>query len=163
MKGEMDMAVVQSNYSETLRAGAAGLVANMTNADADTRIVETVAGIGFGLAVGQGAAAKGAVLGATAASGFVGISIRDVALDAGQPDKYQQGDSVAVLTEGDIWAVVGGTVTAGQDVTFAAVTGILSSATADAGNFAIAGARWMTGATSGGLAVVRLAGGLPAA
>jgi len=157
------MAVVQNSYSETLRPGVAGLVANMTNADGDTRIVETAGGIPFGVAVGQGAAARGAVLGAAAAAGFVGISIRDVTLDSSPADRYLLNDSIAVLTEGDIWVVVGGAVAAGQDVTFAAATGVLSSTAADVGNFAIAGARWMTAAGAGGLAVLRLGGALPAA
>ncbi|MDR6290004.1 MULTISPECIES: structural cement protein Gp24 [Inquilinus] len=157
------MAVAQSSYSETLRPGVAGLVANMTNADGDTRIVETAGGIPFGVAVGQGAAARGAVLGAAAAAGFVGISIRDVTLDSSPADRYLLNDSIAVLTEGDIWVVVGGAVAAGQDVTFAAATGVLSSVAADGANFAVAGARWMTAAGAGGLAVLRLGGALPAA
>ncbi|HMG49875.1 MAG TPA: hypothetical protein VK597_04715 [Inquilinus sp.] len=157
------MAVVQNSYSETLRPGVAGLVANMTNADGDTRIVETAGGIPFGVAVGQGAAARGAVLGAAAAAGFVGISIRDVTLDSSPADRYLLNDSIAVLTEGDIWVVVGGAVAAGQDVTFAAATGVLSSVAGDGANFAVAGARWMTAAGAGGLAVLRLGGALPAA
>lgn len=155
------MAVVQNSYSETIRPAVAGMVANLTNVDADTRIVETAAGIGFGLAVGQGAAAKGAALGAAAAAGFVGISIRDVVLDPADGDTYRQGASIAVLTEGDIWVVTGGTVAAGDNVVFEAGTGVLSSLPGDATHFAVAGARWMTGAAGGGLAVVRLGGALP--
>ncbi|WP_225768516.1 hypothetical protein [Inquilinus sp. Marseille-Q2685] len=157
------MAVVQTSYSETMRPATAGMIANLTNADADSRIVETAAGIGFGLAVGQGAAAKGAVLGAAAAAGFVGISIRDVVLDPADNDTYRQGAGIAVLTEGDIWVVTGGAVTAGDAVVFEAATGILSSLPADSTHFAIAGARWMTAAAGGGLAVLRLGGALPSA
>lgn len=157
------MAVIQNSYSETIRPAAAGMVANLTNADADTRIVETAAGIGFGLAVGQGAGAKGAVLGAAAAARFVGISIRDVVLDPSDGDTYRQGAGMAVLTEGDIWVVAGGAVVPGDAVVFEAATGALSSLPADATHFAIAGARWMTGAAGGGLAVVRLGGALPSA
>ncbi|MFE0754166.1 hypothetical protein ACFW16_09455 [Inquilinus sp. NPDC058860] len=155
------MAVVQNSYSETMRPATAGMVANLTNADADSRIVETAAGIGFGLAVGQGGAARGAVLGAAAAAGFVGISIRDVVLDPADGDTYRQGASIAVLTEGDIWVVTGSAVAAGDNVVFEAATGILSSLPADATHFAIAGARWMTAAAGSGLAVLRLGGALP--
>ena len=157
------MAVVQNSYSETIRPAAAGMVANMTNADADSRIVETAAGIGFGLAVGQGIAARGAVLGAAAAAGFVGISVRDVVLDPADGDIYRQGASIAVLTEGDIWVVTGSAVIPGDNVVFDAATGILSSLPGDASHFAITGARWMTGAANGGLAIVRLGGALPSA
>ncbi|WP_052120130.1 structural cement protein Gp24 [Inquilinus limosus] len=139
------------------------MVANLTNADADTRIVETASGIGFGLAVGQGAGAKGAVLGAAAATGFVGVSIRDVVLDPSDGDAYPQGAGIAVLTEGDIWVATGGAVAPGDNAVFEAATGILSSLPADATHFAIAGARWMTAAVSGGLAVLRLGGALPSA
>lgn len=157
------MAVVQSTYTENIRPAVAGMVANMTDWDADTRIVETAAGIGFGLAVGQGAAAKGAVLSAAAATGFVGISIRDVTNDSNPADKYQQYDNIAVLTEGDIWVLTGGAVTVGADVTFDATTGVLSSAAVGASQFAITGARWMTATTGAALAVVRLGGALPSA
>lgn len=157
------MAVAQNSYSETIRPAVAGMVANLTNADADSRIVETASGIGFGLAVGQGAGAKGAVLGASAAAGFVGISVRDVALDPRDGDIYRQGATIAVLTEGDIWVMAGSTVAPGDTVVFEAATGVLSSLPGDATHFAVAGARWMTGAGSGGLAVVRLGGALPSA
>src|SRR3972149_3066370 len=47
-------AVVQSAYSERQAAGLPGMVATMNDYDVDTRQVETVAGIGFGLACGRG-------------------------------------------------------------------------------------------------------------
>jgi hypothetical protein len=157
------MAVVQNSYSETHRKAVAGMVANMTNYDADTCIVETAAGIGFGLACGQGSADNGAVLGATAAADFRGISVRDITLAPEDADKYQEDANIALLTEGDIWVTTGGVVEAGDDVTFVATTGVLSSAATSGSQFAIVGARWMTSAGSGELAVVRLSGHVPAA
>lgn len=156
------MAVVQSTYTENIRPAVAGQVANMTAWDGDTRNVETAAGIPFGVAVGQGAAAKGAVLGAAAAEDFVGISIRDVTLDPRDGDKYRLNANIAVLTEGDIWVVTGGAVAPGDAVSFAGATGVLSAAAAGAGQFVIPGARWMTAAANGALAIVRLGGALPA-
>lgn len=157
------MAVVQNSYSETQRRAIAGMVANMTNYDADTCIVETAAGIGFGLACGQGTADNGAVLGATAATDFRGISIRDVTLAPEDEDKYQEDANIALLTEGDIWVTTGGVVEAGDDVTFSSTTGVLSTVAASGSQFTITGARWMTSAGSGALAVVRLSGHVPAA
>lgn len=154
---------VQTAYAETMKPGKAGMVANMTNWDGDTRLCETVAGIGFGKAVGQGSDAKGVRIGAAAATGFVGIAIRDVTLEISAGDKYLQGQNVAVLTEGDIWVVANAQVTAGQDVTFHKDNGTFSTVAADSNNFAIAGARWMTSAGAGELAVLRLSGHLPAA
>jgi len=157
------MAVVQSTYSENIRPAVAGMVANMTNWDADTRLVETAGGIPFGVAVGQGAAPKGAVLSAAAATGFVGISIRDITLQSNPVDRYELTDNIAVLTEGDIWVLTGGAVTAGTDASFDSTTGVLSSAAASGTQFVIAGARWMTTTAGAALAVLRLSGSLPAA
>ena len=152
------MAVVQSAYSESISAAYPGMVANMTNWDADSRICETSAGIAFGVAVSKGTADNGAVIGGASAATFVGITVRDVTLvtQAGQTaDKYQQYDTMAVLTEGDIWVTVGAAVADGEDVTFVATTGVLSSTATGGSQFAIAGARWMTTqADVGGLALV---------
>jgi hypothetical protein len=156
-------AVVQSTYDERMPEAYAGMIANMTNWDADTRICETAAGIGFGLAVGRGTGDKGAILGGAAAADFLGITIRDVTLVNATADKYAQYQNMAVLTEGDIWVTAGGDVTDGADVTFASTTGVLSSAGTSGTQFAIAGARWQKTALSGALSIVRLSGHLPAA
>lgn len=153
------MAVIQASYNETMRPGVPGLVANMTNWDADTRICETAAGIGFGVAVGQGSADKGAILGGALAL-FSGITIRDVTLGPADEDAYQEGSSMSVLTEGDIWVTTGAAVEAGQVVHYNATTGVLTNT---GGSGPIVGARWMTSAGSGELAIVRLGGGLPGA
>lgn len=157
------MAVVQSTYVENIAAAVAGMVANQTSWDAITRIVETAGGVGFGLACGQGTADDGARLGAAAATGFVGVSVRDVAVAAAAADKYRQRENMTCLTKGEIWVTTGGDVTAGADVTFNSTTGVLATIAADGTNFTIAGARWMTSASSGDLAIVRLGGALPAA
>ncbi len=160
------MAVVQSSYAEGIQPAYAGMVANMTNWDADSRICETSAGIAFGVAVGLGTADNGAIVGAGAAAQFVGITVRDptLVIQSGQTvDKYQQYDTMAVLTEGDIWVTVGASVTDGADVSFVASTGVLSSAGSSGTQFIIAGARWMTTADTGELAIVRLGGALPSA
>ena len=67
------------------------------------------------------------------------------------------------MTRGRIWVVVGGDVTDGADVTFSSTTGVLSSTAVGAGQFAITGARWMTTATNGNLALLHLGGALPSA
>lgn len=157
------MATVQTSYSERIAAAVAGAVANMTNWDADTLVCETAAGIGFGVAVSQGAAYNGAVIGAASAAVFRGITVRDIAIPPSNGEEYAEGDNMAVLTEGDIWVTVGGDVTVGADVTFASTTGVLSSAGTSGSQFTIAGARWMTAASNGGLAIVRLSGHVPAA
>lgn len=153
------MATVQSAYTENIPAGLPGMLAFNQPAMVDTRICETAAGIGFGLAVGQGTDDKGAVLGGALAD-FVGITVRDVTLPVGQTDKYAQYNNMAVLSEGDIWVTVGADVDAGDVVHYDATTGVLTNT---GGSGPIVGARYMTSAASGGLARVRLSGALPAA
>lgn len=152
------MAVQQNSYSENIGKGRPGMVATMNAWDADTKICETAAGIGFGLAVGRGSDDKGAILGAGAAAGFLGVSIRDVTLESSQSDKYVQYGNMAVLKKGVIWVTAGGNVQDGQDVTFNSSTGVLSSIAADGSNFAIPGARWVDTVSSGELARIELTG-----
>jgi hypothetical protein len=158
------MSVVQITYLENQAIAQAGMIASGDHS-IDTRICETAAGIAFGVAVGQGTADRGAVIGAAAAAGFVGVSVQDMSVenDPANSNEYHQLDTMGVITRGDVWVVTGGIVTAGADVTFASTTGILSSAATSGTQFAIAGARWMTGAASGALALLRLSGSLPSA
>lgn len=148
------MAPVQTTYAENITKGAAGMPASMSGWDNDTRIVETDAGIGFGLAVSQGAESdRGAVLGG---ADFVGISVRDNTLAANNEDTYLDGQNMAVMVRGDIWVVAEDAVAVGDAVEYNATTGALGSD----GGTAIANARWMTSAGAGGLAIVRLGGGV---
>jgi len=157
------MPSVQTTYSENQAIALPGMPAD-ADYSADTRICETVAGIGFGVAVSQGSADKGALIGAAAAANFVGVTIADktVANDGGA-DGYNQYDNMGVMYRGTIWIQVGGNVADGEDATFNSTTGVLSSAATSGTQFAIAGARWMTTASSGGFAKLRLGGALPSA
>lgn len=152
---------LQSSYSARMPVAVAGMIADMTNCDVDSRICETSAGIGFGLAVGRGSADMGCVIGAAAATDFLGISVRDVTLVGSTADKYSQYDTMAVMFRGDIWCAPGAAVVDGADVTFVASTGVLSSAGTSGSQFAISGARWMDSSDS--LSRVRLSGALPSA
>jgi hypothetical protein len=154
---------IQTAYNETMARGLPGMVATMNNWDADTGVCETSAGIGFGLACGQGVADNGVTLGGAAAADFRGVSVRDVTLDPLAVDKYVLGTNVALLTRGDVWVTVDGAVNAGDNVTFVATTGALGSVAADGTHFTVDGARWMTSAASGGIARLRLSGKLPSA
>lgn len=156
------MSFVQTTYSENPAAAVAGMPAD-ADYSADTRFCETAAGIGYGIAVSQGTADKGALIGGASAAVFAGVTIRDKTVVNDDGDEYAENENMGVMTRGDIWVTVGGDVTAGGDVTFASTTGVLSSAAASGSQFAIAGARWMTSASSGGLAILRLSGSLPSA
>lgn len=151
------MPAVQTVYNERMAKAAAGMRANMTNDNVVTRICETVAGIGFGLAVSQGAGDKGAVLGG--ADSFNGISVRDVTVMPaadGTTDKYRRYANMSVMTLGDIWVKAKGTVNADDPVYWDATTGELSATDTTDSVGPVAGARWKTSATNGLLAIVTL-------
>ncbi len=146
-------AAVQSTYIRYLTVAQVGMLASEINWSADTRIAETAAGIGFGLAVSQGTNDKGCILGGSA---FVGVTRADPTLPqaAGLTtvDKYAQYDNVGVLVTGDLWVVPDNAVVAGEAVYYSTTTGHLGHS----GGTVIEDARWMTTAAAGALAVVRI-------
>lgn len=156
------MAVVQSAYNEHQPVGTAGMIASTHQSDVDTRVCETVAGIGFGLAVGKGSGDNGAILGG-AANTFLGLTVRDVTLMNDTVDKYAQYQNMGVMTKGKMWVVPEADVTDGDNVVYDTATGRLSSVAADGTHILIAGARWEKTATAGNLSIVRLSGTVGAA
>jgi hypothetical protein len=115
--------VVQSSYRPQITPGVAGMIVNELSSSVSTRICNTAAGIGFGLAVSQDPAFDKAVaLGGTA---FFGVSVRDVTLDR-LPlnplapdgtllpvDTYAPNQNMGVLSRGDIWVTCYGAGEAG--------------------------------------------------
>ncbi len=151
-------APVQMTYTQYITKAQNGMPATMTGWDTDTKIFEDTSpavGLGFGLAVCQGSSDRGILVGAPSGKAFVGITRADPTLpnlDSDFTDKYQDGDNVAVFVRGDIWVLVEDLVRAGEGVLFDATTGVMGH---DGGTL-IPNARWMTSASAGGLAVVRL-------
>ena len=148
-------APVQPTYIRYLVPGQNGMLADELNWSADSRSVETVAGIGFGLAVSQGVNDTGCIIGGSA---YVGVTRADTTLPqaAGTtPDVYAKGDTAGVLTMGDIWVNCYASVTPATAVVFEAATGKLGIA-----GTSIPDARWMTTAVGSAgtpvLAVLRL-------
>jgi hypothetical protein len=139
--------VVQSTYSERIDKARAGMIGG-SDFNTRTGVVETAAGIGFGLAVSQGAGDQGIILGGSA---FVGITVRDVAVGA-EGTKYNQYVNAGFLTRGQIWVTVVSAVVAGAAVHYDTSTGALDDSTGTA----IPGARFVTSAGAGELALVEL-------
>ena len=152
---------IQSTYIRYILPAQNGMLASEVNWAADTRIVETAAGIGFGLAVSQGSlSAAGIIIGGSA---FVGVTRADPTLaradlaPATSPgiDIYPQYDNAGVLVMGDIWVNCYGNVAANAAVTYDTTTGHLGAA-----GTTITQAKWMTAAAGGAstpvLAVLRL-------
>jgi hypothetical protein len=145
---------VQNTYVENMAPGLPGLIVG-SDYNVDTGNCETVAGLAFGIAVSQGAADKGVIIGGTRL-GFRGITVRDVTLENAQQDKYAQYQNVGVLVRGKIWVAPEVAVVAGDPVHFNATTGALTNT---GGQGPINGARWVTSAAgTGDLALVELSG-----
>lgn len=117
-------------------ASAIGMIADMTPGSVETRLCETAAGIPFGVAVSQGTADKGVVIGGSA---FIGLSIRDITqagapLDPlnvsgwGTPDLYPQYANMGVMKKGHMWVQANAIVLPNAAVFFEATTGKLGGA-----------------------------------
>lgn len=146
---------VQPTYGANIAAGYPGMPATMTGWDADTRLIETVAGIGFGLAVSQGTGERGIIIGGTAA-GFIGVTYRDITLipTAALTDAYPRYANAGVMVRGDIWVSPFEAVALGDPVYFAGATGRFGKTVS--GNQLVAGGRWMMAGALDGLAILRI-------
>lgn len=152
------MPSVQDTYSNTMRAAVAGQRANMEPVDLISRDVETVAGIGFGKVVQQGAADKGCksdLTGMTAQT-FLGITMRERGVTAENPNGWGQRESALIMRKGAIWVEVGEAVTPASVPTVTLATGVIGDTAVGAGVVAIPGARFETSTTGAGLAVLFL-------
>jgi len=142
---------VQTTYTTGMRPALAGMPASMHGYNGDTKICETVAGIGFGLACSRGTADRGAIIGGAA---FVGVTVRDITLvhAVADLDKYVRYENMGLMVYGDIWVSVGAAVTPATAVVFSATTGQFALA-----GTSLANAKYMTTqATIGGLAILRI-------
>ena len=167
------MAIVQSSYDVFHDGMVEGQVLNTQTCDVDSLRNIGDDAIPFGRSV-QRATAAGAgprdiELGVKT-NKFVGIAIQDERVPAADGMTFSKGEIVPVLWRGDVVVRVFTAVAAGADVVVATVQssakppefeGQFSSVAADSTHILIAGARFMTAAAVGGLAVVRLAGPLP--
>lgn len=112
------MAVLQSNYTETVAKGYPGMVANGETSNRITRTVEDAAGIAFGKPVYRGTGDHGCTGTVGTLATFLGWSIATSALaPVGDPDEYQQYDNAAIMTSGAIYVTVTGAVTDGAALT----------------------------------------------
>jgi len=147
------MPVVQSAYSERMTAGLPGQIASMASYDADTVNIETSGGIQPGVAVGQGSAADGVVVGGTLAL-FKGVLARDVTvINSTAADTIPQNQNGSAVYRGDIWVKLSADVLITDPVHYSATTGIFAPS---GGSGPITGARWMTSGLNGGVAKLRL-------
>lgn len=150
---------VQTTYNDTPGAAVAGARASMIDAVILSRNVETSAGIGFGVAVEQGASDKGCKVfdGGT----VLGVTVLDRSASGLNPatgvrtaDTFGHYESARVMTKGDIWLVCTTGCSAGDPIYVRPSNNTFQNSSANSG-VQIAG-RWETTATAGALAVARL-------
>lgn len=126
------MAVPQVAFAERHGIAYPGMVADMVPHTIISKLCETAAGIGFGLALTQGVGDPGCLLGGTDPTKFIGVSVMDRTLiprlGSVVVDKYPQRSNVGVLTFGKIWVTPGANVAAGDPVHFNPTTGQFSNA-----------------------------------
>lgn len=148
----------QTTYSETIAAAKAGMIANTEPVTLISRTVETVAGVGFGKVVQQGAGDNGCKSDLTAmtADTYLGVTVRERSVRPETPDQFAQYESARIMRKGVIWVMTDGAVAAGSDVTVTLATGGLGTAAVAAGIIAIPGARWDSSTAGAGLAKLRL-------
>lgn len=128
--------VVQTTYRPQIPFGLVGMPSDGLNHADDSKLVETVAGIGFGLAVGQGAREDGIVVGGSATS-FIGLTMRDITLVRSPIDPlssvlapidvYPQYSNAAIRQRGHMWVMAAATVNPGDPLFFNGATGVLST------------------------------------
>lgn len=103
-------------YDNRIGRAYVGMIGNSRPGDGISRIVEDVAGIGFGKAVFQGAKDNGVT--ATPSAKFRGITAADPTLvhKGADVDKYVKGENAGVRCGGTIWVTAGAAVVAGDPV-----------------------------------------------
>ena len=150
---------VQTTYSENIGAARAGMIADTQGTlNLISRTVETAAGIGFGLPVGQGTNDNGVIL-SEAGADYVGFTVRERSVDPANPNEFAQYDTARIMTHGVIWVTVtdAGGVVAGDPVWVTEATGALSNADVGSGGGTnLAGCRWESTAVNGALAKIRV-------
>lgn len=125
--------VVQTTYRPQIAFGLVGMPADgMPHGDA-SRVVETAAGIGFGLVVSQGVRDVGCIIGGT---NVLGLTMRDTTLVRSPIDPLSstlapvdiipQWANASIRSQGHLWVQAGGTVSAGDGLFYSTTTGALS-------------------------------------
>lgn len=137
---------IGASYPTRMTVGYAGMIADGSLHDVQSKIVETAA-VAFGLAVGAGTADGSVKLGGT---GFEGIAADDKTRTA---DSYAVGEYAGVVKKGVVWVTA---TTAGVNpaapVTFTAATGVIGAGLATT----ITGAKFLDTVANGALVRVYL-------
>lgn len=147
----------QTSYSIKQPKAYAGLIYAQAPHDIVSRLVETVAGIGFGVAVSRGTDKERQIV--AGGTDFLGITIRSLDKEGAANTgaiQWNETESAGVIRDGYIWAVCPAGCNPGDAVKYTNATGVLDAGAAAAGETQLDGATWETVATAGELAVIRI-------
>lgn len=144
---------LQTTYTNTHAVAYEGMEADLESAGTRNVSRTCEVSIGFGKAVSQGAGDHGIVPFATAPAKFLGVTVRDQAVDADSVDAYRVYDTAGVKEVGRIWVKTGEAVVAGDPVYLTSAGAFVKTVGT---NTAVPNARFDTTAASGDLAIVRL-------
>lgn len=147
----------QTSYSINQSKAHAGLIYAQGPTDIVSRSVETVAGIGFGVAVSRGTDAERQIV--AGGSDFLGITIRSLEKEgaANTGDiQWNEKDTAGVFRGGYIWTVCPAGCNPGDAVKYTDATGVIDAGAPGASETAITNAQWETVAAAGELAIIRI-------
>lgn len=149
------MPSLQDTYNAVMPQGFPGMVADTRPTEIISRTVEAAAGLQFGAIAVQGAGDLGCIPPDANNTLFLGIVVRDQALDAFRStNKVGQLETAALMKRGAIFVIAGEAVTPKDIPYFVPATGaIVKTAT---NNIAIPGGRFETTAALGGLVKLRV-------
>lgn len=146
---------VQSAYSETIRKGFPGMIADSEVANKVSRVLQT-GNLIFGIPAIKGNADRNCVIAATTGQ-FVGITVMDTTLLHATPDRYEAGDNVALMDKGVIWVTAGGTITPASVVSWDPADPTAGWKASATGFLPIPGAKFLDSGVDGDVVRVRLA------
>lgn len=112
---------VQSTYTDEIRPGFVGMIANSELANKISRVLES-ASLAFGIPVARGVNDNGCRTMATTRV-LLGITVADRTLLHDTADRYEIGDNVAIMTQGSIWVMAGAAITPASLVAWNPATG----------------------------------------
>lgn len=148
----------QTSYSIKQPVAYAGQIYALAPRDIMSLSVETVAGIGFGVAVARGTdKEKQCVLAGSA--DYVGVTIRSLDNEGVANTgaiKYDQYDTAGIMRYGYVWAVCPAGCNPGDLVKYTDGTGVLDAGAAGVGETQIDDAKWQTVTAAGEIGLIRL-------
>lgn len=149
----------QTSYARNIVAAYAGQLFALAPHDISSRNVETVTGVGFGVATSRGTDKDRQII--AGGDDFIGITVRDLSKEGAANSgaiQYNENETAAVMREGYIWAVIPVGGNPGDAIKYTTATGVLDVGTAGAGEIQLDDAELDSVTVAGALGLIRLNG-----